>query len=301
MKKYHTPLNALRSFERVAYYLSVTKASDELHVSHAAVSKQVKMLERYLSVTLIRREGRRIALTPEGESYAKDLNLAFAQINKATENLFIFDDPNVLNISMSSVFSSYWLMPRLQTFLTANPDIELRISTSSQEVDFTSGKIDIALCIGESPHPDFLHSDLILEDDLYPVCSPKFFTATKIKNLKEEHLHKYKFIYIDILNHQNNWKEWLAIIGLPEPPKKSRIHIQDPHEAVQAAINGVGFILARSSVFDEEIRMGHLIVPWNTKIKAANNLYLICPKNNLQKNKVKKFRNWFLKELKNSS
>lgn len=293
MTKRLPPLNALRAFEAAARNLSITKAAQELHVTHAAVSQQLKLLENYLNIPLLKREGKRIALTARGILYAQALNSAFSNIHQATEQLQKQNNEHVLTIRMPQTLALRWFIPRMHDFHNTHPDIELRVSTTPAEIDFSQESIDLAIYYGDGRWPD-LHKDLLFEDNIFPVCNPNLL-ADKSKRFLQENIYSFKFIYITAKLRTKDWPIWLMAAKLHEPPKSSRLYFQDTIQALQAAQAGMGIAIAHEPFVIDDIKSTRLIAPFKVKVKLPNNYYLVCPKHDLGKNKIKKFRAWLLK------
>ncbi len=291
------PLHALHVFETVARHLSMTKAAEELHVTHAAVSQQIKLLEDYLKVSLLKREGKRFTLTPQGKEYATALNNAFSNIKHATERLLAEDDANILTIRVPPTLALRWLVPRLQQFQDLHPNIELRISTTQKEIDFLQESIDIAIYYGDGNWPN-LQSDFLFEDYTFPIANPKYFGNKKVTELQETHLRSAKFIYVTYQLREKDWALWTSAANLPEPPKSTRIYFQDTLQALQAAQTGLGIAIAHQPLVMDDIKAGRLVAVSQVKLKLNSNYYLVYPEHYLRKLKVKKFRNWLLKEIK---
>ncbi len=286
------PLNALRAFEATARNLSVTRAAEELHVTHAAISQQIKLLEGYLNVPLFVREGKRLNLTAEGKDYALALAAAFTHINQATEHLLKQDDPHVLTVCIPPTLALRWFIPRLLHFQDVHSDLEIRLSTTQREVNFNQQDIDLAIYYGNGNWPG-LYRDFLFEDYLFPVCSPKLLDEKKSLNLQ-----KNKFIYVTAELRKQDWPIWLSAANMTEPPESSKLYFQDTIQALHAAHAGLGIAMTHSPFVIEDIQLGQLIAPFKVKVKLPANYYLVCPKSYLLKAKIKKFRNWLLKEAK---
>jgi LysR family glycine cleavage system transcriptional activator len=286
-------LNALRAFEAAARNLSVTKASAELHVTHAAVSQQIKLLEDYFGFSLIRREGKGINLTAQGKMYASELTTAFSNISHATSHLFNQDNSNILTIRIPTTLALRWFIPRMQHFQNQHPNMELRISTTQKEINFDEGNIDVAIYYGENHWPG-LHKDFLFEDYLLPVCSPKILFKKNVL----ENLNSYKFIYVSAELRKQDWPIWFKAAKIPEPPKSSRLYFQDTVQALQAAHAGLGIAIAHEPFVKDDIQSKQLVSPWNVTVKLQDDYYLIFPESSLGKSKIKKFRKWLLDEAK---
>src|SRR5690349_4764892 len=142
------PLNALRAFEAAARHLSFTRAAAELNVTQAAVSHQIRALEERLGRKLFRRVGRTLFLTDAAQIYLTDLRAAFDRIDEATRRLESRDRGGVLNATVLPSFAAMWLLPRLGRFRAAHPEIDVRLSSDSEMVDFARSDFDIGIRTG---------------------------------------------------------------------------------------------------------------------------------------------------------
>ncbi|HYW33757.1 MAG TPA: transcriptional regulator GcvA, partial [Candidatus Bathyarchaeia archaeon] len=165
------PLNALRCFDIAAKHLSFTKAAAELHVTHSAVSHQIKGLEEWLGLPLFRRVNRGLVLTEAGQAYLKPIREAFERLGDATRRLRVRERSGPLTVSVMPSFAGKWLVPRLGRFRQRHPDIDVRISASSELVDFERDDVDIAVRYGRGSWPG-LKVELLMHETLFVVCSP---------------------------------------------------------------------------------------------------------------------------------
>ncbi|MEE8394177.1 MAG: LysR family transcriptional regulator, partial [Rhodospirillales bacterium] len=165
------PLNALRVFEAAARHLSFTRAAGELNVTQAAVSHQIKSLEERLGLSLFRRINRGLLLTDEGQTMLVPVSEALDLIAGALERLQSVESTGILTVSVLPSFAAKWLVPRLGRFTAANPDIDIRLSTTLELVDFVRDGVDIAVRYGRGEWPD-LKTVKLMAEDIFPVCSP---------------------------------------------------------------------------------------------------------------------------------
>ncbi len=172
------PLGSLRAFEAAARHLSFTKAAEELGVTQAAVSHQVKTLEESLGTKLFRRLTRALALTDAGSSLAPELGEAFERMTRAVQRVQEREAHGTLRVSLLYTFALAFLVPRLGHFSSRHPAIDLKLETNSRVIDFDREPFDAAIRYGSGPYPS-LHTDLLFPDALTPLCAPAL--ARKIK------------------------------------------------------------------------------------------------------------------------
>lgn len=168
MSRSQLPLNALRAFEAAARHASFTHAAEELHVTQAAVSHQVKALEERLGVALFVRRPRGLEITSEGEALLPDLRDAFDRMTNALERVGRKANSGTLNVSLVTTFALGWLVPRLHRFQAKHPEIEVRMTTSQKRVDFAREDVDCAIRFTVQPEPE-LHATRLFSDVLTPL------------------------------------------------------------------------------------------------------------------------------------
>lgn len=284
------PLNALRVFEAAARHLSFTRAAEELHVTQAAVSQQVRGLEEQLGVRLFRRLNRALLLTDAGQRYAVAVRGALAQIAEATAALRPAQggDDGTLTVSVMPSFAHKWLMPRLGRFLDRHPDISLRIHTSFEVVDFGREGIDCALRQGTGAY-DGLFVELLLAEDVTPVCAPA--VAARLREPRD--LLGETLLY----DYGCDWIEWLAAAGVTGArlPKKGT-EFFDSSMALQAAMDGRGVTLGRSGLAADDLRTGRLVAPFAVRIPYQYATWFVCPPGTESQPRVKALRDWLAEE-----
>src|SRR6476660_7451680 len=165
------PLNSLRTFEVAARHLSFTRAGDELFVTAAAVSHQIKTLEESLGLMLFERRPKSLARTDAGRAYLPAIQQAFRQLAEATRKLHASANPTTLKVNIPPTFAVKWLIPRLDCFMKSYPGIDIKVSTTREMVDFTRDDCDLAIRYGRGEYSG-LYSELCLPVEVFPVCSP---------------------------------------------------------------------------------------------------------------------------------
>lgn len=284
------PLNALRAFEAAARHLSFTKAADELHVTQAAISHQVKGLEDHLGVKLFRRLTRSLLLTEEGKALLPELRTAFDQMAHAVQRVRIRGGQQTLNISTMTTFAMSWLVPRLPNFQAAHPEIEVRISTTQRLVDFAREDVDLATRYGFGPWPG-LAAHKLFDDVLTPLCSPAL--AAKLKRPEDLRgvtlLHEHP--------EPSDWTFWCAKFGVDGIDGRKGPRFDSTRIAVQAAIGGLGVAIGAPNVLIEELATGRLVQPFPEMVVGNGKAFwLVYPETSADQPKVRAFRDWILAE-----
>ena len=296
------PLNALRAFEAAARHRSFTKAADELFVTQAAVSHQIKGLETHLGLRLFYRFNRRLELTEAGRSYLPSLSDAFDQIDLATKRLSSQGEDRNLKISVLHSFAIKWLMPRLAGFSERHPEINVLISGSDETIDFDRDDFDLALRYGAGHYPG-LATDLIMPDKVFPVCSPRLLKGRKpLKGPGDLRHHTLLHDNMGLGNEMfQEWGHWLNVAGVEGVDHSKGPAFSHLSMVLSAAIDGQGVALGRLSLAAEDLNAGHLICPFGPVIDANYAYYMVAPRRTAEMAKVRNFRQWLLEEAAKTS
>ena len=291
------PLNALRAFEAAARHLSFTLAASELNVTQTAISHQIRRLEEELGVRLFIRQNRALALTPEARDYLPGVRAAFNDLRLATDRLLRKDDDKVLTVSTIASLAAKWLLPRLADFQEAHPGIDVRITTSTSLVDFQRDNVDAAIRYGRGQWPG-VHADWLMADELFPVCSPSLLRGDKSLRTPED-------LKDHVLLHTNNgddWRLWLTAAGLSTSISRlPGITFDMTLMTVQAAIDGMGVAMGRTSYVRDDIAKGRLVVPFKIALPADAGFYLVSPEGRREAPKLAAFRHWMIAAAQNKA
>ncbi|WP_322516168.1 transcriptional regulator GcvA [Rhodopseudomonas palustris] len=283
-------LNGLRAFEAAARHLSFTLAAAELNVTQTAISHQIKRLEQELGVKLFVRQNRALALTPQARDYLPGIRAAFNDLRLATDRLLRKDNDRVLTVSTLSSLAAKWLLPRLSAFQEAHPGIDVRITTSTALVDFARDDVDAAIRYGRGQWPG-LRADWLMADELFPVCSPALLAAGKPLRCPQD-LAEQTLLHTTGSYH-DDWRLWLTAAGLP--PDFSRqpgLSFDLVFMTVQAAIDGLGVAIGRTSYVEADIAKGRLVVPFTIALPDEWGFYLVSPQASADSPKLSAFRQW---------
>ncbi len=287
------PLNALRAFEAGARYLSFTKAAEELFVTQAADSHQVKLLEQDLGVALFRRMTRKLALTAEGRALLGPVGEALDTLAEAAEGLRAGVGGGTLTLSLTPTFGVQWLAQRIGRFWSAHPEIELRLQHSIHLVDFARDEVDAAVRWGGGVWPG-VEAVYLMRAGLVPLCSPALCEgphALKAPDDLRHHTLLHERDYVE-------WAQWLALAGARQVEARRGPIIDDPSVVLQAAIDGQGVALVSASIVRGELESGRLVKPFDVDLDADNAYYLVAPPRAFERPTVQAFRDFLLAELK---
>ncbi len=289
------PLNALRAFEAAARHLSFTKAAEELFVTQAAISHQVKALEAALDLQLFRRLNRRLMLTDAGQLYLPALTEALDAIDTATARLRADENAGRLVVSVANSLAAKWLLPRLPRFRDRHPEIEVEISAADRLVDFGRDNVDMAIRYGLGRYPG-LRVDPLMKDTNFPVCSPALL-AGPIPLREPGDLRRHSLLHDDVSTlDAPDWSKWLAAVGVTGVRADRGQCYSHSSLVLQAAIDGQGVALGRSTLVALDLEAGRLVQPFGPALQSSYACYVVSPPATAERPKIKAFRDWLLDE-----
>jgi LysR family glycine cleavage system transcriptional activator len=289
------PLSTLRSFEAAARLLSFSKAAEEIHVTHGAVSRAIRHLEDHLGIPLFQRKTRQVLLTPAGATYAASVRDILDRLAAATAAIADRESLGVLNVSTIDSFASKWLLPRLYRFRQTHPDIDIRLTASQKLADFVNDGIDIAIRYGRGRYPGLV-AELLLKEELAPVSSPKLLDGPHPLNTPAD-LKYHTLIHDDF---EIDWATWLKSAGVEGVDAHRGPRFESSGHAVQAAVQGEGVVLGRSALVADDLEAGRLVRPFTLSLPADLAYYVVYPAQSEARPKVRAFRDWLLNEVRQS-
>lgn len=289
MNKRLPPLNGLKVFEAAARHLSFTRAAEELFVTQAAVSHQVKGLEEFLGVKLFRRRNRVLLLTEEGQSYYLDIKDIFSNIHDATERLLARTEKGVITVAVPTTFAVQWLVPRISRFTADHPDIDVRITAVDFDEKFLTEEIDVAVYYGKGRWSG-VESYKLHTEYLTPVCSPNLMQG-------EHPIHTHADLKHHNLLHDGSrqaWKSWVKTFSVSGVNVNQGPIFSHSMLVMQAAVLGQGVALAHSVLARPEIEAGRLVKPLAERKVSSSAYYLICDEAQSEQGKIRAFIDWML-------
>lgn len=288
------PLNALAVFEAAARHMSFTCAAEELCVTQAAVSHQIKTLEDRLGITLFHRLGRGqgLVLTEAGRAYLPLVSAALDTIRAATRAVVESRRTRALNIATLDSFGEMWLLPRLGRFMRAHPDIEVRITSSGLNDDsIASGEVDLEIRYGDGAWPD-MEVTRLLTEPLFPVCAPALITGEHPLAAPEDLRHH-------TLLHETmavGWADWLRSAGAQHVGAGRGPRFNHANLATQAAINGDGVALGRGALVLDALRHGTLVRPFEHLLPSPFAYYFLTSRARAADRTIAEFRSWLIEQ-----
>jgi LysR family glycine cleavage system transcriptional activator len=287
------PLNALRTFEAAARHLSFTRAADELFVTQAAVSHQIRALEEHLGAPLFRRMNRALMLTDQGQVLLPAVRDAFDRLQAGVRRVEDLSSGGALTISTTPSFAASWLAGRLVRFQVLHPEIELQLSATSRLVDFAREGIDCGIRYGAGDWPGLV-SQRLFETALLPVCSPTLLDGVHPLRRPAD-LAQHTLLHA--LDGIDDWRLWLRAAGVPEIDPTRGPKFDSIPLVLQAAVNGAGVGIGRRQLLEAEIAAGRLIAPFDLELPDAYAYYFIAPEATADQPKLTAFRDWLLAEV----
>ncbi len=289
------PVNAIRAFEAACRHMQFQLAAEELGVTPAALSYQIRQLEEHLGLKLFRRLNRAVELTREGRVLAPGITNAFQTLEESFALLSPEED-NTLVVSTGPAFSAKWLAPRLHSYLEDHSEIDFRLSANLKLTDFDRDDVDAVIRFGAGNYPD-LYVEALFQEIATPLISPKLFEETG-SQADETLFEKVTLIHDESLRfiEAGQWETWLDGVNYTTVDASGGLHFSHADHCIEAAVDGNGIVMARLGFAFREINAGRLIAPFKEAISAKGGFYFCCPPENLEKEKVLHFLAWLRDE-----
>ncbi len=288
------PLTALRAFDAAARHMSFQKAAEELNVTPAALSFQIKSLEEHLGAPVFRRLNRAVELTEAGKTLAPGCQDGFAALMAGWSAARRLQDVSSLTVTAGPGFTSKWLAPRLFEFAQAHPEVELRFAASLKPMDFDRDQVDVAIRFGYGPDTDAWSLPLA-EEWVTPVMTPaladRFPTPEDLRNavlITDQS--------IDFLDPAPTWASWFRSVGM-DPVEAHGPRFSQTDHAVDAALAGVGVTLGRRALVIKDLMDGRLVAPYKVALSTGARFRFLCRKGTEDKPQIAAFREWIIREI----
>ena len=286
------PLNAMRAFDAAARHLSFTRAADELHVTQAAVSHQVKALEQDLGVPLFKRLNRAVILTEEGQALLPFVRGAFEQLTSGVRELERFCSGGTLTVTTPPSFAGEWLVGRLGRLQHLHPEINLHLNATPRVVDLVRENIDCGIRHGCGDWPGLIAYRLF-QPSLRPVCSPALLTGDKPLRTPADLVHH---TLLHALDGPDEWQLWLRAAGVDDIDVGRGLRFDNGDLAMKAALSGIGIAIGRTPLLDESLSDGRLVEPFDITLDSECAYHFIVPEATADQPKIQAFRGWLLNE-----
>ena len=288
------PLTALRAFDAAARHMSFAKAADELNVTPAALSFQIKSLEEHLGAPLFRRLNRAVELTEAGAALSQGAAEGFQTLATAWRAAQRTQDTQTLTVTAGPAFTAKWLAPRLYEFAQAHPEVELRFAAGLHRMDLARDNVDVAIRFSNTNTPD-LYSLPLADEWVMPVMTP----ALAAQYPTVQSMQGAPIIFDDSMNFLPKpvgWENWFNAMGAPFSPTNGPRFSQADH-AIDAALAGVGIVLGRRALVVKDIAEGRLVAPFRTALGTGARFSFLCLKGMETRPQIALFRDWMLAEI----
>lgn len=296
------PLNALRTYEAAARHLNFTKAAEELGVTPAAVSHQVRMLEDYIGIPLFRRVNRQLLLTEAGAACLPGIRAAFDGLASAIEQISVGNDSGILNVSVAPSFAAKWLLPRLDRFQAAHPEIDVRVAASMELADFTNTSVDLAIRYGAGRYPG-LTAERLLSEAVLPVCSPTLLEGPRGLRTPAD-IRFHTLLHDDSPDDDETcptWEMWLRAAGVAGVDANRGPRFNQSSLVLEAAVLGRGVALAKLAIAAEDLANGRVVCPFATNFPVEFAYYMVLPESRQVSRKVQLFQQWLREEARSTA
>lgn len=291
------PLNSLRAFEAAARRGGFTGAAEELHVTPAAISHQVKLLESFLGIQLFRRLPKGLSLTEAGRELLPQLSRGFDHFARAIGGLTGGELSGRLTVSAAPSLTTLWLVPRLDSFLQSFPEIQVRVLAAATPPDLNRGEVDIRIPYGMGNYPGF-KTDLLMRESIFPVCAPSLLNQTPLRRFSDLRNHTLLHdIDVGVGEPTMTWKRWLRDAGVSEDVPTRAVEFGDSILLTEAAVRGQGVALGRTSLVREYLITGRLLRPLNTTRPGDHAYFTVTTQAGAERPRVQVFLRWLAAQV----
>ncbi|HEY9039123.1 MAG TPA: LysR substrate-binding domain-containing protein [Roseovarius sp.] len=290
-RRFLPSIASLRALEALDRLGSATAAAEALALTQSAVSRQIQALEEQLGVSLIVRDGRRIALTPDAVQYAAEVRAALNQIAQASLKLAVNPSGGALNLAILPTFGMRWLVPRLPDFARSHPEVTLNLSTRIKPFNFATEPFDAAIYFGADDWPG-TQSMRLRGEAVVAVCAPELLEAKPPSSAAS--LLEMPLMHIE--TRPDGWRAWFAAQGIETERVTGTIYDQFS-TITQAALHGLGVALLPEYLAKVDIAAGRLVVAWGGPTPSPGAYHLIWPDTKTGDGALTKFRDWLATQI----
>ena len=300
MSRHLPPLNSLRAFEAAARHLSFKRAAEELHVTPAAISQQVRALEEQCGAQLFHRLTRALRLTEAGQAALPDLSEGFDKLAASVETMRAGGATSIITVSVGPSFGMKWLLPRLERFRAAYPDYDVRIDATDALASFAGDGVDVGLRYGRGTYRN-LRSECLMGESVFPVCSPALVENGPAL-VRPQDLRHHTLIHVQWKMEDEtapSWRMWLRAAGAGDIDAERGPRFTSESMSIEAAAAGQGVVLATGALVENDLQTGRLVRPFPPSVcnETAFCYYLVYPEAKAGDPKVEAFRAWVLEEV----
>lgn len=292
MKRTLPPLNALRAFEAAGRRGSIKAAAEELHVTHGAVSQQVRQLETWLGVALFERQHRRVVLTPAASAYLEEIGPLFDRLAQATAQ-YGLQRPAVrtLRVNALATFTLRWLVPRLAMFRSAHAGIDVQVDTANVPVDSLEARWDVIIRGGPDTFYGYAMRPFLSEVRL-PVCSPALLQRVPMS--APDDLSRHTLLHTSSLPRL--WPDWLSKAGVARLEPAASLTFDHFYLTLQAAVDGIGIAMGPTALVADDLAAGRLVAPFSGPHLPSRSYCAYVPEERCKDELVSLFCAWLEQE-----
>ena len=288
-------IELLIAFETAARHQSFTRAAEELSLTQSAVCRQISALESYLGVSLFNRIRKRVSLSEAGQIYARQVRESLRRIEHDTLSLMAHrGEGGVLDLATIPTFAARWLIPRLGSFHTQNPEITLDLTTRAEPFMFNDTSFDAAIHYGDPVWPGAI-AEYLFGEEMIPVCCPELLQGRS--EIAPEELLQMELLHQSA--RPDAWRQWFDAVGMRNVNAMGGARYELFSMLIVAARAGLGVALVPRFFVGDEIDSGELIVPNHSVLRSQRNYYLVYPENRAESAPLRVFCAWLLEQAKN--
>jgi DNA-binding transcriptional LysR family regulator len=287
------PLNALRAFEAVARLDSVSRAAGELHVTHGAVSRQLRVLEEALGTALFARQGRGLALTPAGRQLQEATEAAFDPLRARWAELRRRQEQAPLVLGCPGSVLARWMIPRLERLAQEHPGLKLHLSANESTPDAQLTGLDAALLIADGPWPASWQVHELAPERIGPVISPRHPAFERLRSTGPEVLSSMPLLHTE--SRPQAWSEWARRARVDGARLQMGTGFAHLYYLLEAAVAGLGVAIAPEPLVAEDLASGRLAAPWGFVETDAQ--WVLCAPRGMENRNITPLAEWLRKEL----
>lgn len=301
MKSQRLPqMGALLAFEAAAEQHSFSKAANKLHITPAAISQQIRLLERHLGIALFRRSKKGVELTPAGQNYLTFIDDALESIRSGQQQLERFQELGILTITALPSFAFKYLMPKILHWMDLNSGTEVRVEASHASINFARSSSDMCICFGDQDCKG-VNKQYLFTDSVSLVISPSLLKEHRTPYDVKSIINAHPMIHVDWGDDNDslpNWERWLGLCDVGAFTKKSGPRFNLSSMAIEAAVQGKGILLGQQSLIQNEIDAGQLIKPFDLNLPLGRAYYLAYPDRTLTNKRAIELITWLSQNAK---
>lgn len=279
------PLATLQAFDAAARHQSYTRAAEELHLTHGAISRQISALERRVGYRLFVRQRQSMVPTAEARLLVTDLRQAMTMLERRFSGERENESRHRVTLSVLPTYASRWLVPRLADFQAQLPDIDLVLDVRMSSADFAAGEADCAVRFGAGGWKQVQQMELH-GDEQFPVCAPHY-RGGELPRSPEE-------VFRSTLLHNPwlPWEPWLDAAGVAGPVPPPRLSFTDSNVLLDAAVAGLGIAMGRASLVESDLRSGQLVRLTSVSVHDPYRFWFVMPPTHPRLEVIQRLGEW---------